>query len=373
METLSLDTVVIGGGVVGLAVARALALRGQEVVLVERHGHVGEETSSRNSEVIHGGLYYQPGSLKARLCVAGRDRLYDYCRARSIGFRQCGKWVVASRAEQQERLEALQANAAENGVALAPVPDAELNSVPGLRAVAALTSPLTGIIDTHAYMLALVGDVEAAGGWLALRTPVERILTDEQGHLLWLGGESPCRVRCRRVVNAAGLGAVALASRWEGMPSAPVPRQYLAKGQYFMYSGRHPFDRLIYPLPDEGGLGVHLTLDLAGQARFGPDVVWVEDEDLSVSEQRRPVFAEAIRQWWPEVDESRLSPGYAGLRPKLSGPGEAAADFVIQDSGVHGLEGVVHLFGIESPGLTASLAIADEVCARLLGSDSGVV
>ena len=373
METLSLDTVVIGGGVVGLAVARALALRGQEVVLVERHGHVGEETSSRNSEVIHGGLYYQPGSLKARLCVAGRDRLYDYCRARSIGFRQCGKWVVASRAEQQERLEALQANAAENGVALAPVPDAELNSVPGLRAVAALASPLTGIIDTHAYMRALVGDVEAAGGWLALRTPVERILTDEQGHLLWLGGESPCRVRCRRVVNAAGLGAVALASRWEGMPSAPVPRQYLAKGQYFMYSGRHPFDRLIYPLPDEGGLGVHLTLDLAGQARFGPDVVWVEDEDLSVSEQRRPVFAEAIRQWWPEVDESRLSPGYAGLRPKLSGPGEAAVDFVIQDSGVHGLEGVVHLFGIESPGLTASLAIADEVCARLLGSDSGVV
>ena len=369
METFSLDTVVIGGGVVGLAVARALALRGEEVVLVERHGHVGEETSSRNSEVIHGGLYYRPGSLKARLCVAGRDRLYDYCRERSIPFRQCGKWVVATRAEQQGRLEALQANAAGNGVDLEPVPNAQLASVSGLRAVAALASPLTGIIDSHSYMQALVGDIEAAGGWLALQTPVERILTDEQGHLLWLGGASPCRVRCRRVVNAAGLGAVSLAARWEGMPGDPVPRQYLAKGHYFTYSGRHPFDRLIYPLPDEGGLGVHLTLDLGGQARFGPDVVWVEDEGLSVSEQLRPAFAEAIRQWWPEVDESRLSPGYAGLRPKLSGPGEAPADFVIQDSRVHGLVGVVHLFGIESPGLTASLAIADEVCSRLLGSE----
>lgn len=367
MEEFETEAVVIGAGVVGLAVARALALKGMDVVVIERHGHPGEETSSRNSEVIHAGLYYTPGSLKARLCREGRDRLYAYCRDRNLPHRQCGKWIVATEAEQEERLHRLAANAEENGVMLEPVSSAALAGVPDLRAFAALSSPLTGIIDSHAFMQALIADIESSGGWLVFNTPVERVSTPgPHRHELWLGGEAPCRLRARYAINASGLEAADLARRWDGTPKETVPEQYLARGHYFTYAGRHPFDRLIYPLPGDGGLGVHLTLDLAGQARFGPDVQWVDRVEYSVAEGLATDFAASIRSWWPGMDPDRLAPGYAGIRPKLSGPGEPAADFRIDGPAHHGLAGLVHLFGIESPGLTASLAMADEVCRRLL-------
>lgn len=362
MESYEADAVVIGGGVVGLAVARALVRQGQGVILVERNARVGEETSSRNSEVIHAGIYYPPGSLKALLCREGRDRLYGYCHEKRVPVRQCGKWIVAVEPEQVSALEGIRSNAAANGVELAWLSSREMRQEPALCAEAALVSPLTGIIDSHAYMQALVADIEAGGGWVVCHTPVERVTSEGARHHLRLGGDAPCELVTPRVVNAAGLAAIPLARNWDGMPAAVIPGAHWSKGHYFAYNGRHPFGRLIYPVPDSGGLGVHLTLDMAGQARFGPDAHWVDGaEDLTVPESLRDDFVRAISQWWPDVAPGRLVPAYAGIRPRIHGPGDTPADFLIQGPDQHGLPGVVNLFGIESPGLTASLAIAERV------------
>ncbi|MFL1406068.1 NAD(P)/FAD-dependent oxidoreductase [Marinobacter sp. M1N3S26] len=366
METLEIDTVVIGAGVVGLAVARELAQAGQQVIVLERAGHFGEGISSRNSEVIHAGLYYPKHSLKARLCLQGRELLYDYCRHFPVGHRQTGKWIIASDQGQHERLEQVHRAATDNGVELQVAEGASLErALPGVKATAGLFSPRTGIVSSHDLMVSLLGELEAAGGQLVCQAPVEAAYSDHAMHRLTVGGASPCEVRCRRVVNAAGLEAVHLARSWSGLDAAACPEAHFARGVYFSYSGRHPFNTLIYPVPEPGGLGVHLTLDLAGQARFGPDVEWVPAPDYTVDPGRRQAFAASVRRWWPGLDPARLQPAYAGVRPKLAGPDSGFADFRIDDEGHHGIPGLVHLFGIESPGLTASLAIARHVRERL--------
>lgn len=365
-EHYSVETVVIGAGVVGLATARALAQAGQEVLVLESGAAIGEGTSSRNSEVVHAGIYYPEGSFKAGLCVRGRQQLYDYCQARNVRFRKCGKWIVATDSTQLAGLEKVQAQAACNGVKLDAIDGRMLKArQPGLQALAGLWSPETGIIDSHGLMLSLQGELEDAGGQLVLHSEVLSAESVAGEHHLVVAGDAPVILRARRVVNAAGLGAPGLARRWGGLPDTCQPRQWLAKGVYFSYSGHHPFESLIYPLPEPGGLGVHLTLDLAGQARFGPDVEWVEEEDYQVAPERAAAFVRAIRQWWPGFEAGRLQPAYAGIRPKLSGPGAVSADFRIDGPETHGIPGLVHLFGIESPGLTSCLAIADKVVGLL--------
>ncbi len=365
METL--DCVVIGAGVVGLAVARGLALAGREVVIVDAADAIGTETSSRNSEVIHAGIYYPAGSLKARLCVSGRRQLYAYCRDRGVAHRACGKLIVAHGDDQVAQLTRIEGHARANGVeALAMIDGAQARALePALRCDAALLSPVTGIIDSHGLMLALLGEAQDHGAMLALKSPVARITAGTQGFALQTGGEEPMQVRTRVIVNSAGLHAPALASRIDGLDPRHVPTGHLCKGNYFTLTGRAPFSRLIYPVPEAAGLGVHLTLDLAGQGRFGPDVQWIDRIDYAVDPARCAGFAEAIRAYWPGLPDDALAPGYSGIRPKLGGPGEPAADFVIQSATTHGLPGLINLFGIESPGLTSSLAIADEVLARL--------
>lgn len=365
-ETFAADAVVIGAGVVGLAVARELSLRGREVLVLEAGRHFGEGISSRNSEVIHGGLYYPQDSLKAQLCVNGRRLLYDYCQRRGIGHRKTGKWIVATQPGRLAELRRLQQQARRNGVTLQFHDGVAVRAaLPEVDACAALYSPLTGIVDSHELMLALLADVEARGGQLVTGAPVEAALSEAGAHHLSIGGSAPCQLTARSVVNAAGLGAVKLARQWLGLPASARPQQWLARGVYFSYSGRHPFSSLVYPLPEPGGLGVHLTLDLAGQARFGPDVEWVAREDYTVDPARVDGFIESIRQWWPKLDASRLQPAYAGIRPKLSGPGGGFADFRIDGPQVHGIPGLVNLFGIESPGLTSCLAIARHVAGGL--------
>lgn len=366
LEQLHADTVVIGAGVVGLAVARRLAMLGQAVLVIESGNHFGEGMSSRNSEVIHGGLYYPTGSLKARLCVDGRQALYAHCRRVGVPYRQTGKWIIASGEQQLSQLESIQQQAARNGVPLSWHEGAALSrALPDVVASAALFSAETGIVDSHGLMLSLLAELESHDGQLVCRTPVIEASSDAGRHCLTLGGEVPCMLHARRVVNAAGLGAVALARRWAGFPRHHCPPQYMARGCYFSYNGRHPFNSLIYPVPEPGGLGIHLTLDLAGAARFGPDVEWIEAEDYRVDPALARGFADSVRRWWPTLDSKRLQPAYAGIRTKLTGPGEPAADFQILDASVHGVPGLVQLFGIESPGLTASLAIADRVAQRL--------
>ncbi len=365
-DILQADTVVIGAGIIGLAVARKLAMQGRDVLVLEFGAHFGEGVSSRNSEVIHAGIYYPEDSLKARLCVRGRRMLYDYCQARGINHRRTGKWIVANGASQVERLDTIASQALQNGVPLQRMTRRALQvSLPDVTAQEALYSPETGIVDSHGVMLSLLGELEDYGGQLVRRAPVERAATYDEEHRLSVGGQAPCELRAHRVVNAAGLGAVPLATSWKGVPADIAPRQWLARGVYFSYSGRHPFHSLVYPVPEPGGLGVHLTLDLAGQARFGPDVEWIKRVDFSVDPGRARSFANSIRRWWPALDDSRLQPAYAGIRPKLAGPDGGFADFCIAGERQHGVPGLVHLFGIESPGLTASLAIADEV-AKLL-------
>jgi L-2-hydroxyglutarate oxidase LhgO len=368
------DVVVVGAGVVGLAVARALAQAGREVVLLEAADAIGTGTSSRNSEVIHAGLYYPPGSWKARLCVRGRDMLYDYCAAHGIEHRRCGKLIVATEASQEPALHALCQRAAACGVHdLQWLDAAEARALePALRCTAALLSPRTGIVDSHGLMLSLLGEAEAHGAMLALKSPLQRLRHDGSGFVLQVGGDEPMVLRAQAVVNSAGLFAVQLAARFEGLPPLPLPRIHWARGHYFACPGRPAFTRLIYPMPDEAGLGVHVTLDLGGQMRFGPDVQWVDvtapgDEDYRVDPARAVPFAEAIRRYWPALPDGALQPAYAGIRPKISGPGEAAADFVIQGPAEHGVAGLVNLFGIESPGLTASLAIAQHAAHVLRG------
>ncbi|HEX5048938.1 MAG TPA: NAD(P)/FAD-dependent oxidoreductase [Gammaproteobacteria bacterium] len=372
--TQTVDTLVIGAGVVGLAIARELAQAGREVIVLEKNRRIGEETSSRNSEVIHAGLYYPRGSLKARLCVEGRERLYAYCAAKSIGHRRCGKLIVAVHEAQRPKLVALRASAAGNGVTDLDWLDAhEARALePHVLAAAALWSPSTGIVDSHAFMLALQGDLEAAGGSLAVASRclgAER--HDDAFELQCTADGASLTLSARTVINAAGLHATQLARALGDLPANTIPAPRYAKGSYFVYAGKSPFTHLVYPLPEDGGLGVHATLDLAGRARFGPDVEWLpagtepKDLDYDVDPGRAAAFYAAIRAYWPGLEDGALSPAYAGVRPKISGPGDPAADFSIQASGERDGPRAVHLFGIESPGLTASLAIAAHVRAVL--------
>jgi len=361
--TEKVDCVVIGAGVVGLAVARALAVRGRETVVLEAATTIGTGTSSRNSEVIHAGIHYAPGSAKATLCVAGRQLLYSYCEARGIEHRRCGKLIVAADEEQVRALERIETTARANGVSdlrwlsAAEARDAE----PALSCVAALLSPSTGIVDSHGLMLALRGDIEDAGGTVALRVPVMRGRREASAIHLEVGGEDPIGLAASVVVNSAGLQAQDLARRIDGIPKPSIPPSFYAKGNYYLLQGKAPFRHLVYPVPEPGGLGVHLTLDLAGQAKFGPDVEWVEKLDFTVDPRRAERFYPIVRRYWPGLPDGALRPGYAGIRPKLSGPGEAAADFLIQGEEAHGVRGLINLYGIESPGMTAALAIAEQV------------
>ncbi|MFT0861563.1 NAD(P)/FAD-dependent oxidoreductase [Ancylobacter sp. G4_0304] len=363
----AIDCVVAGAGVVGLAIARALALAGRDVLVIEAAGLIGSETSARNSEVIHAGLYYAPGSLKARLCVEGRHRLYAYATERNIAHRRCGKLIVAGGAAESAKLAAINAHARACGVDdLSFLDGAQARAMePALHADAALLSPSTGIIDSHGLMLALQGDLEDAGGMIALNAPIEGGAVTAQGIHLRVGGAEPMALTARSFVNAAGHGAVPLARAIDGIPADAIPQAYFCKGSYYSLPGRAPFSRLIYPVPEAAGLGVHLTLDLGGQARFGPDTEWVEGLNYDVDPARAEVFYAAIRRYWPALPDGALSPAYSGIRPKIVPQGSPAADFRVDGPAEHGIAGLVQLFGIESPGLTASFAIADLVAEKL--------
>lgn len=358
------ECIVIGAGVIGLAAARALARAGREVFILERERHFGMHTSSRNSEVIHAGIHYEPDSLKARLCVRGRELLYRYCAVRGIAHRRCGKLTVAATPEQVATLEKIEANARASGVYDLEWWDESQarRAEPQLKCVCALASPSTGIVDSHGLMQSLLADAEAGGAHLAYGSQVCGMRPTPAGVEVAINQQTAAVVRARVVVNCAGLEAEQVARGIEGFPPQHIPRVSFAKGSYFALSGASPFSRLIYPAPREGGhLGIHMTLDLAGAARFGPDTQWVDSIDYTVDPQRVGLFAEVIRQYWPGVDESRLHPAYAGIRPKVSGPGEATRDFYISAPRAHGVAGIVNLFGMESPGLTASLALGDYI------------
>lgn len=365
--TERVDCVVIGAGVVGLAVARALALQGREVIVLEAEESIGNHTSSRNSEVIHAGIYYPKGSLKATLCVQGKSMLYAYCDDHAIAHDNCGKVLVA-------------ANEAEIPVVLGYIDKANANGVhdlrrisldelrelePAVRAVAAVYSPSTGIIDSHAYMLALQGDLEQAGGMVVFKSPLLGGEVTGDGIVLDVGGSDAMQITCNTLINSAGLTAPQLSRSIRGIPEATIPPQYFAKGHYYTMSGRSPFHRLVYPMAGPGFLGVHVTVDLGGQARFGPDIHWLDRIDYSFDNAREPLFYDAIRQYYPDLKDGALQPGYTGIRPKISGPTQPAADFLIQGPKDHGVAGLVNLYGIESPGLTASLAIGEMVLGLL--------
>jgi L-2-hydroxyglutarate oxidase LhgO len=358
------DCIVIGAGVIGLATARALSLRGREVILLESERHFGMHTSSRNSEVIHAGIHYQPDSLKARLCVAGRDLLYRYCEERGIPHRRCGKFTVAYDATQLAALEQIESNARASGVFdLQWLEGSEARRAePELACVHALSSPSTGIVDSHVFMQSLLADAEANGANIVYGTAATALRRTPGGIEIAINGESAPAVRARSVVNSAGLKADRVAASILDFPAQFIPKVSFAKGSYFALAGAAPFSRLIYPVPPLGGhLGIHMTLDLGGAARFGPDSEWVRDFDYAVEPRRAALFVRAIRQYWPRLDETRLYPAYAGIRPKVCGPGEAARDFCISGPSEHGVAGVVNLFGLESPGLTASLALGEYI------------
>ncbi len=363
------DVVVVGAGVVGLATARALARAGLEVLVIERAPGWGTGVSSRNSEVIHAGIYSAPGSLKSRLCVRGRALLYEFCDHFAVAHRRCGKLVVATQGQDEARLAALQARGQENGVEdLILISATEARALePALACTAAMLSRSSGIVDSHGLMLALLADAEAHGTTLACHGAMRAASPVAGGWHVQVGEDFALHTRW--LVNAAGLDAQAVASAIEGFPAASIPRRHLARGHYFVMSGRAPFSRLIYPLPVDGGLGVHLTLDMGGQARFGPDVQWLQSEaagnalDYRVDPGLQPAFEAEVRRYWPRLPEGAMAPSYSGIRPKLSGPGEPAADFHVAGPQDHGCPGVVQLFGIESPGLTASLALAEEVAS----------
>jgi len=357
-----IDVIVVGAGVVGLACARALALVGREVLLVDAEAGIGMGTSSRNSEVIHAGIYYPPGSLKAFHCVRGKAWLYDYCAARGIGHRRCGKLIVATAPEQLAKLAALKDTAAANGVDDLEFLDraAAVALEPQLRCVGALSSPSSGIVDSHALMLSYQGGLEAAGDGIVVATAAAD--ADAAG-----AGES-LSLRARLLVNCAGLHAQRLAALMEGFPAQHVPPTYFAKGNYFSLAGRAPFSHLIYPVPEQAGLGVHLTIDLGMQARFGPDVQWVDEPEYDVDPSRADAFYDEIRRYWPALRDGALQPAYAGIRPKIQAPGQPPLDFRIIGPETHGVAGVIQLFGIESPGLTGSLSIGATVAGMAAGT-----
>lgn len=367
----STDVVVVGAGVVGLAIARALSQLGLETLVLERNARPGQETTSRNSGVIHSGIYYPTGSLKARLCVRGRDMLYRYCSERGIGHRRCGKIVVAFK-DQLPTLHRLHERGRANGVT-----DLQLLSAdevtqlePGVRCAAALLSPSTGIIDVHELLLALIADMEGCGGTLVLQSPVRQLEIVPDGIVVSVGADdSISRLRCRWLINSAGLSAVELLGRIRGYPRGLSRKTYYAKGNYFACQGVRPFRRLVYPMPNEAGLGIHATLDMDGSTRFGPDVEWVDTPDLRVNVSRAQAFYAAVREYWPTMPDNCLQPAYAGVRPKLVGPRSAAADFEIEAASTHGIPGLVNLLGIESPGLTCSLAIAEYV-TQIVGANN---
>ena len=359
--TADVDCVVLGAGVIGLACARELAMNGLDILLAEAEAMPGTGISSRNSEVIHAGLYYPEGSLKARLCVQGKNLLYDYCAERGVAHRRIGKWIVATQGEQLPALRAIERQGQCNGVHdLHWLTQEQARAQePELRCVAVLASPSTGIVDSHGLMQALQADASNHGAQFVFNTPfIEGHVSDAGHFVLQFGGKDPARITSRHVVNATGLSAPDVARRLAGQPATAIPRAHYCKGSYFTLAGRAPFSRLIYPVPDAAGLGVHLTLDLAGQARFGPDVQWVERPDHTFDPGRAPLFEQAIRQYWPGLPDKALQPGYTGIRPKITRAGQPAADFIIAGPATHGVARLVNLFGIESPGLTASLAIA---------------
>ncbi|MDB4976259.1 MAG: dependent oxidoreductase [Myxococcaceae bacterium] len=363
VELDRVDVAVIGGGVVGLAVARALALAGREVIVIEAERVVGSHTSARNSEVIHAGIYYPQGSLKAKLCVEGKQALYAYCAERGVAHERVGKLIVATREEELAALAKIREHAAQNGVTdLVPLSADEVHDLePKVIAVAGLWSPSTGIIDSHSYMSALKRDAEEHGASVVLASPVLEGKVHDDGIELTIGGAHPTRILCRTVINAAGLWAPLVAQKIAGIPTATIPPAHFAKGHYFTMAGKSPFKHLVYPVPVPGGLGIHVTLDLGGQVRFGPDVSWLDGVDYSFDNARAASFYAAIRTYYPELQDGALVPGYTGIRPKLAPAGAPNADFVVQGPAEHGVPGLVNLYGIESPGLTASLAIAGVV------------
>jgi L-2-hydroxyglutarate oxidase LhgO len=373
VESFRCDAVVIGAGVVGLAVARALALSGRETFILEKNPHFGMETSSRNSEVIHAGIYYPKGSLKARLCVEGRNLLYDFCRSHGVGHKQLGKLIVATHSDQGAQIDRILQAAADNGVTdLARLSKREIAALePDLFATEGLFSPSTGIIDSHQYMLALLGDVEAAGAQLVRDADVTAIACTANGYRIAVTDKGEkLELKCRILVNSAGLWAQKIAGLIDGLDKRFVPPLFLAKGNYATLSAKSPFRHLIYPVPEHGGLGVHLTLDMGGAARFGPNVEWLATDDpatidYTVSPGMPELFAPRIAAYWPAITPAMLAPGYSGVRPKTAGPKDPNADFRIEGPDIHGLPGLVNLFAIESPGLTSSLAIA-QIVAELV-------
>ena len=357
------DVIVIGAGAVGLAVARAVALTGREVIVLEAEDAIGTQVSSRNSEVIHAGLYYEPGSLRARLCVEGKKQLYAYCQTHHVEAKACGKLIVATNEDELNVLDQLMERGKTNGVDDLELIDGREAAVlePQVKCLAAIVSPSSGIFDSHGFMLAMQGEIEAAGGAIAFGSPVENIRT-EQGRLtLAVGGEEPSEIAAACVINAAGLGAIPLARRIEGLDPKFVPAPHYARGNYFTISGRGPFERLIYPVPQPAGLGIHYTRDLGGQARFGPDVEWIDEIDYEVNVARAESFYASIRTYWPDLEDGALQPAYTGIRPKIQEPGGPMPDFMIQDHKIHSVPGLINLFGIESPGLTSSVAIGNYV------------
>ena len=362
-----MQVLVVGAGVIGLAVARAAGLAGHDVTVAETTGGIANGVSSRNSEVIHGGLYYPTSSKRALHCVRGRRMLYDFCASHGVAHRKCGKLVVATNEAELAKVETIEAQAQANGVENTEMigGNAARAMETELSCIGALWSPETGIIDSHGYMLALWGDLEDRGGMIAFETPVEQLSYKAPHWQVRFGGSDPGTVAFDAVVNAAGLGAQPLARRIDGYPAGKVPRLVLGKGNYFGFAGRPVFSRLIYPTPIDGGLGVHVTLDLAGRMRFGPDVEWIDEENYSVDPRRADAFYARIRGYWPGLPPDSLVPDYCGIRPKLTGPGEPAADFMIAAEPAHGMPRLVNLFGIESPGLTSSLSLAEEVVGNL--------
>ena len=362
-----MQILVIGAGVVGLAVARAAALKGHEVIVAEAEPAIGTITSSRNSEVIHAGMYYPTGTLRAKHCVRGRRMLYEFCASHGVPHRKCGKLIVATSDAEMEKIKAIAVQGGINGVEGLEMigGNAARAMEPELSCVGALHSPETGIIDSHAYMLALRGDIEAAGGAIALNTPVTGARRKGGQWQVDFGGADKGTFEFDAIVNCAGLRAQSVARTMEDYPQTRVPKLVLGKGNYFSYAGKPVFSRLIYPTPMVGGLGVHVTLDLAGRLRFGPDVEWIEKEDYNVNVSRADVFYERIRTYWPGLRDGALTADYAGIRPKIGGPDEPQKDFLLDTPKEHGVPGLVQMFGIESPGLTSSLSLGEEVVGHL--------